>query len=59
VYQDISESILALKKFLSYRESHSEFDKTKEKGAVGLPCIVVNDGERIILGFDEEVLGSL
>jgi glutaredoxin-related protein len=56
VYQDISESMLALKNFLKLRESRPEFIPIKERGAIGLPCIVVNDGEKIIFEYDEEAL---
>ena len=42
-----------LKKFLSYRDNCKEFDEIKEAGRVGLPCIVVNDGEEIIFDYNE------
>ena len=58
-YQDMSESILALKTFLKIRESRPEFDQVKERGLVGIPCTVVNDGEKIIIDYDEEALDKL
>lgn len=45
--------MLNLKKFLRYRDEYAEFDQIKEKGSIGLPCIVVNDGEKIIFDYRE------
>lgn len=53
IYLDISEGMLNLKKFLKYRDNHPEFDQIKENGNIGLPCIVVNDGEEIIFDYKE------
>ena len=47
-YADISEGIPQLKAFLKYRETRAEFDPVKAAGAVGVPCIVVNDGEYVL-----------
>lgn len=55
-YVDIAEGIPQLKAFLKYRENRFEFDRVKRAGAVGLPCIVVNDGEKVLfqdLSLDE------
>lgn len=52
-YLDISEGMFNLKKFLNYRDNYSEFDEIKAAGAIGLPCIVVNDGEEIIFDYNE------
>lgn len=53
-YLDISDGMLNLKKFLKYRDSRKEFEEVKNMGAIGLPCIVVNDGEQIL--FDHTKL---
>ena len=53
VYLDVSEGMLNLKMFLKYRDHYKEFDEIKKKGSIGLPCIVVNDGERIIFDHHE------
>lgn len=42
-----------LKVFLKYRDNFQEFEKVKEEGRVGLPCIVVNKGEEILFDHDE------
>ena len=48
-YQDISAGMLPLKQFLKYRDTRAEFDAIKAGGRVGVPCIVVNDGEEKIM----------
>ena len=50
---DISEGMFNLKKFLKYRDNYKEFDEIKKAGRVGLPCIVINDGEEIIFDYNE------
>ena len=40
----------ALRSFLKVRDSAAEFVEVKAKGAVGIPCTVVGDNEKIILG---------
>ena len=47
LYLDITESMMNLKRFLKYRDNYAEFQETKNSGKVGLPCIVINDGEKI------------
>jgi len=42
-----------LKRFLKYRDNRPEFQKIKEKGNIGLPCIVVNNGEEILFDYNE------
>lgn len=50
-YLDITNSMFNLKQFLKYRDNYSEFEEIKKKGNVGIPCIVINNGEKFI--FDE------
>lgn len=45
--------MLNLKKFLKYRDNEPVFDEIKKAGRVGLPCIVINDGEEILFGEPE------
>lgn len=45
--------MINLKKFLKCRDTRPEFDKIKEAGMVGLPCIVINNGEKIIFDVKE------
>jgi glutaredoxin-related protein len=50
---DMTASMANLKAFLHYRDNYQEFAPIKEQGRVGLPCIVINDGEKIIFGQPE------
>ena len=43
-YLDFSENLLALKEFLALRDSLALFDPVREKGGIGIPCIVRPDG---------------
>ncbi|MBQ3092336.1 MAG: hypothetical protein IJO51_01140 [Clostridia bacterium] len=52
---DISSGMFPLKQFLKYRDHRAEFDPIKEKGQVGVPCIVVNDGEQILFSVPEDL----
>lgn len=54
VYLDITESMLNLKLFLKHRDHAPEFKEIRENGRVGLPSIVINDGEEYI--FDQKLL---
>lgn len=51
--------MLYLKMFLKHRDNRPEFDDIRKKGRVGVPCIVVNDGEKIIFDLTEAVLDEL
>lgn len=51
-YADISENLSNLKAFLDYRDKNPMFEKVREEGKVGIPFIVINRGERLILGDD-------
>lgn len=56
LYLDINENLANLKKFLTLRE-RPEFDDAKANGYIGIPALVINDGERII--FEGESLDNL
>lgn len=51
-YLDFGDSLKNLKAFLQLRDSNPAFTAVKEAGAIGIPCIVRNDGT-IILDWDE------
>ncbi len=51
-YIDITEGLFNLKTYLKLRDTRPEFDKIKAMGIVGIPFIMINDGEKLI--FDEE-----
>ena len=48
VYMDITGNLLFLKKFLKLREQ-PEFDTVRQRGQIGIPCILREDGS---LTFD-------
>lgn len=41
---DLGTHVRFLKEFLVLRDSHPAFDKVKERGNIGLPCFVMEDG---------------
>ena len=43
-YLDFSENLLALKEFLTIRDSDPRFDAVRQNGGIGIPCIVREDG---------------
>lgn len=52
LYLDINENLANLKKFLAFRE-RAEFDNAKANGYIGIPVLVINDGEKIIFDINE------
>ena len=54
VYRDITENMMNLKLFLNHRDNNPVFDEIKEGGRVGLPCLVIGNGDQIV--FDVENL---
>ena len=48
---DIGESPLNLKEFLRLRDTHPAFDRVKERGTIGIPCFVQEDGS-IVFSMD-------
>lgn len=47
-YIDITDSMANLKRYLKYRDNNSEFEEIRKNGRVGVPCIMVNNGEKFI-----------
>lgn len=43
-YLDFAEDLRNLKVFLSIRDKDPQFAAIKEKGSIGIPCIVEEDG---------------
>jgi glutaredoxin-related protein len=46
---DILDSLGKLKMFLKYRDTLAEFKAVREAGSVGIPFLLVNDGEWLSL----------
>ena len=45
---DIGKQARNLKEFLALRDNHPAFDKVRERGTIGIPCFVKDDGEVVI-----------
>lgn len=41
---DIGENVKNLREFLQLRDSNAIFDAVKQKGSVGIPCFLLEDG---------------
>ena len=41
---DIGEHVRNLKQFLALRDTNPAFDKVRQRGSVGIPCFVLEDG---------------
>lgn len=44
-YVDITENVMNLKEFLKLRDSEAVFEAAKERGGIGIPAFVKEDGE--------------
>lgn len=51
-YLDFAENLLHLKEFLTIRDENALFDAVREKGGIGIPCIVKEDGS-VTLDWEE------
>jgi glutaredoxin-related protein len=56
-YIDITDSMRNLKIYLKLRDTRPEFDEIKQIGRVGLPFIMINNGERFF--FEQPELSEL
>ena len=45
---DIGQQARSLKEFLALRDNHPAFEKVRERGNIGIPCFVKEDGTVII-----------
>lgn len=59
IYMNISESLFNLKMFLKYRDSSPVFKGIKEKGRIGVPCIMIDNGESFFFSQDTLNLDEL
>jgi len=51
-YLDFAEQLVYLKEFLSIRDGNPVFDAVRQKGGIGIPCIVREDGT-VTLDWEE------
>lgn len=54
---DITDSMRNLKIYLKLRDTRAEFEEVKKLGRVGIPLIMVGNGDKLI--FDEPDLEDL
>lgn len=52
---DITSGMFQLKQFLKLRDTRPEFEAVKEKGQVGVPCLVVDRGEKLYFDLPENL----
>lgn len=52
VYLDFADSLKNLKAFLTIRDSSELFAEVREKGSIGIPCILREDGS-VTLDWEE------
>ena len=50
-YLDFADDLKNLKEFLAISESDPQFDEVRERGGIGIPCIVTEDG-KILLDWE-------
>jgi glutaredoxin-related protein len=51
---DVLGSLGKLKMFLKYRDSLAIFDDVRQRGSIGIPFTIVNDGEWMTLDAPDE-----
>lgn len=51
-FHDFADELLALKEFLKIRDTEAIFTAVKERGSIGIPCILREDGS-VTLDWDE------
>lgn len=51
-FLDFADSLLYLKEFLAIRDGNDQFNAAREKGSIGIPAIVKEDGS-VTLDWDE------
>lgn len=47
-YFNITENLGYLKFLLKYRDERPEFEEVKRDGKIGIPCLMIGDGEKFI-----------
>lgn len=43
---NLSEDLSALKKYLHYRETETMYDEVRKNGGIGIPLLILEDGEK-------------
>ena len=58
-YVDITESMFNLKRFLKYRDSSDSFQDIRRKNRIGIPAVMVNNGQKFYFSLSDEELEEL
>ena len=58
-YIDITDSMRSLKIFLAFRDKDPYFDPIKKRGSVGIPTIMIGNGEKFLVGSTDLDLDEL
>ena len=56
---DIGKQARSLKEFIVLRDSHPAFVKVRERGNIGIPCFIKEDGSVIISRYDKDGFHNL
>ena len=58
-YIEITDSMQNLKIFLKYRDNYPQFEEIKKKGRIGIPCIMINNGENFLFEESDNIIKKL
>lgn len=58
-YVDITASMFNLKRFLKYRDNNDVFENIRKKNMVGLPALMINNGQKFFFSVSEDQLDEL
>ena len=58
-YIEITDSMQNLKIFLKYRDNYPQFEEIKKKGRIGIPCIMINNGENFLFEDSDNIIKKL
>ena len=47
-YLDFADELKNLKEFLAIRDSDPQFDEVRQRGGIGIPCIVTEEGNILL-----------
>lgn len=52
-YLDITDDLSNLKAFLKYRDTRGEYESVRQKGGIGIPFFVIDDGASFTFDYKE------
>ncbi|PIE98840.1 MAG: hypothetical protein CR988_01295 [Treponema sp.] len=57
-YFNITDNLSHLKFFLKFRDNNSDFDELKNRGIIGIPCLMCDNGNRFIFDIENTDLSE-